>query len=97
MTFNPPTLPRKRSDAAAIQALSRGTANDGQQRLALKCIIEELCGTYDMTYDPEGHTAFNEGRRSVGRALVGTIQTSLASIVDAEKRLKAKGRKPRKG
>lgn len=89
-------FPKKASDAAAIQALAKGVANEGQQQAALKCIISELSGSYEMTYDPDGkHSGFNEGKRSVGRSLVGILTTSLKSIADAEKRLVAR-RTPQK-
>jgi hypothetical protein len=98
MAFKPPTLPKKQGDAAALQAVAKGIANDGQQRAAIKCIVEELCATYEMSYDPDGkHAGFNEGRRAVGRALVGTFNTSLPTIVDAEKRLKVRRQPKKKG
>ena len=43
------------------------------QQRAYKCIVQELCGTYEMTFDPESprQSDFNEGRRHIGRCLVG--------------------------
>jgi hypothetical protein len=94
--FKGVVFPQKASDAAAIQALGRGTASEGQQKMALNCIVTELSGSYEMTYDPDGkHSGFNEGKRSVGRSIVGILTTSLNSIADAEKRLIAK-RTPKK-
>ena len=63
------------ADVAAIQALSRGTANMEQQKRALTWIIERAAGTYDMSYRPGGpegerDTVFAEGRRFVGNQLV---------------------------
>ena len=63
------------ADVAAIQALSRGTANMEQQKRALAWIIERAAGTYDMSYRPGGvdgerDTVFAEGRRFVGNQLV---------------------------
>ena len=68
-------LPQNPEDVRAIQALAKGVASDGQQVRAFKCIVYELAGTYDMTFDPHSavQTAFNEGKRAVGRALVGTV------------------------
>jgi len=74
-------------DGYAIQALATGTATEDQQKRAFNCIVRELCGTYDMTFDPESErvTAFNEGRRSIGRALVGILSTNLTIIKEVEK------------
>ena len=92
-------LPSNLADAYAIKALARGEAGDIEQKRALKCIVEELAGTYAMTFDPESdrQTAFAEGRRSVGRAIVGIINTNLAAVKAADERIAArrvtKGRK----
>lgn len=59
----------------AIKCLAAGNANEGQQRMALKWIVEEVCGTYDQSFRPSGDrdTVFAEGRRFVGLALVREI------------------------
>jgi hypothetical protein len=59
-------------DAAAIQALASGVANDGQQKHALALIINRICGTYDMSFRPgdEHATSFAEGKRHVGNQIV---------------------------
>lgn len=74
-------------DGYAIQALATGTATEDQQKRAFNCIVRELCGTYDMTFDPESDraSAFNEGKRYVGRALVGILSTNLTVIKEVEK------------
>lgn len=56
----------------ALRALNAGKASEGQQRLALKWIIERLCGTYDLSYRPESErdTVFAEGKRRVGLQLI---------------------------
>jgi len=60
------------NDLYNIQALSTGTANADQQIAALKCIVEKLCGTYGITFDPSSDrmTAHNEGKRFVGLSIV---------------------------
>lgn len=52
--------------------MNAGKASDGQQRLALKWIIERLCGTYDLSYRPDSErdTVFAEGKRRVGLQLI---------------------------
>jgi hypothetical protein len=65
------------ADTMAIKALATGTANEGQQRRALKWIIEAACGTYDLSFRPgpdgERETAFAEGKRHIGLQLVKHI------------------------
>ena len=82
-------LPKEIADSYAIQALFKGIANEGQQLRAVKCIVEEICGTYAMTFDPENErqSNFNEGRRHVGRVLVGIANISLGTVKAAEERI----------
>ena len=79
-------LPEDITNSYAIKALFTGTANEGQQIKAMKCIVEEICNTYGMTYDPqsERQSAFNEGMRHVGRVLVGIANISLGQVKKAE-------------
>jgi len=82
-------LPKDIADSYAIQAFMRGEANEAQQKRAAKCIVEEICGTYDMTFDPASNrqSDFNEGKRHVGRVLVGIANISLGVIQEAEKNI----------
>lgn len=75
-------LPENKADAFAIQAVALGTATEDQQKRAFSCIVRELAGTYDMTFDPESERAsnFNEGRRHVGRALVNLINANITLL-----------------
>lgn len=75
-------LPEKAIDAYAIQALAKGIAGEEQQKRALKCIIDEIAGAYEMTFDPESdrQTCFAEGRRHVGRVLVGIVNMTAGAI-----------------
>lgn len=74
---NRPLLAR----AAAIQALMLGQASPDQQKLALQGIVEDICGTYDMTYSPDSQhdTAFAEGKRWVGLQIVKLQSINLDS------------------
>lgn len=82
-------IPKEPADGYAIQALWRGEATPEQQRRALKCIIEEICETYHMTFDPESRrwSDFNEGKRHVGRVIVGIAKVNLGKISEAEKKM----------
>lgn len=72
-------------DAGAIQALLRGDAQAHQQQRALAYIIETLCGTYDMSFRPNGDrdTCFAEGKRFVGNQLVKLAKLNLSKLKDA--------------
>lgn len=73
------------ADAAALQAVSRGTASADQQLRAYRFIVERLAGTYDMSYRPGGidgdrDTIFAEGKRFVGTQLVKFANINLAIL-----------------
>lgn len=74
----------EKADAAAIQALMRGDAPPHLQQRALKYIIEQLCGTYDLSFRPvsERDTCFAEGKRFVGLQLVKCTHLNLAAFKD---------------
>ena len=82
-------LPKDIADSYAIQAFMRGEANEAQQKRAAKCLVEEICGTYAETYDPksERDSCFNQGKRHVGRVLVGIANISLGVVQEAEKKI----------
>jgi hypothetical protein len=63
------------ADAHAWRAMVGGTASADQQRRAAQWLIERVCGTYEMSFRPEGdrETIFAEGRRFVGLQLVKII------------------------
>ena len=68
--WHPPDYTR--TIAYAIQALSQGNANDGQQKIALDWIIRVAAATYDEPFRP-GQPDVRDymlGRRSVGLAIV---------------------------
>ena len=56
----------------AVQALLNGQANEGQQKTAMKWIIEEVSRYYDLSFHPESPrlTDFAEGKRYVGAQIV---------------------------
>jgi len=70
--------------AAAIQALTEGRANEGQQKIALDWIINDVCRYYDLSYrpGPEGDrdTAFAEGKRFVGSNIVKMTRLKISQL-----------------
>lgn len=60
----------------AIKSLAAGNANEGQQKNALKWIIEDLCETYGMSYRPGSvrDSDFAEGKRHIGNQLVRQVK-----------------------
>lgn len=80
-------IPDDDKDAYAVQALFKGEASEAEQLRAVKWIVYELCGTYAQSFDPENQrtTDFNEGRRSVGRALVGIASLNVGKLSEARK------------
>ena len=76
--------PYELADVTALQALSRGEADKHQQERALKWIIEQACGTYQMSFRPgpdgERDTVFAEGRRFVGLIIVEKLKLIVANL-----------------
>lgn len=70
------------ADAAALQALARGSASSDQQKRALDWIVLKACATYDLSYRPDSErdTAFAEGRRSVGLQIVKLVKLKLGLL-----------------
>ena len=82
--------PYEKEHLMAIRALIAGTANSGQQKLAIDWIIKSACNLYDMSYRPEGGggpfaTAFAEGRRFPANQIVKmTLPETLEAVNRAE-------------
>lgn len=74
------------ADVAAIQALVRGDATADQQRRAVDYIINDIAGTYDMSYRPDSErdSVFAEGKRFVGLQIVTKLKINLAAIRQAK-------------
>lgn len=72
-------LESHRAAVAALKSLALGTADEDQQIRALKFIIDEICLTYDMSYRPDSErdTAFAEGKRYVGNAILRAIKANM--------------------
>jgi hypothetical protein len=70
------------ADAAALQALEQGVADEYQQKRALSWIINNCARTYDLEYneDPRSH-AFASGMRNVGLSIVNLLKISLPVLL----------------
>lgn len=93
-----PTIPRKKprvmpedvlapppcskQEAAALQALSAGEANKGQQQIALDWIIYFACATYDEPYRSERphDTTFASGRAAAGRNILRVLKLKVGQM-----------------
>lgn len=68
----------------AIKALWTGSANEGQQKLALTFILETLCNrSGNQFYANERETTFALGKKHVGDHIVGAINAKLGQIEDS--------------
>lgn len=73
------------AEAAALQALARGTATMEQQKKALHWIVHEAAATYDFAYRPgagEGDrdTCIALGRQFVGQQIVKLLNIKIGLI-----------------
>lgn len=68
-------------DAGALQALANGNALPHQQVNAMRFIIEQLSGYYEISFragaDGDRLTAFSEGKRHVGQQIVKLTRINL--------------------
>lgn len=72
-------------DAAALQALARGSATADQQKRALAWIIEKAAATYDFPFRPgagEGDrdSCIAMGRMYVGQQVVKLLKWKIGAI-----------------
>lgn len=69
------------SDAAAMQALSLGAANEGQQRHALKWILEAACALPIWPYrETQRETDIALGRQFVGQQIMGLMKANISQL-----------------
>lgn len=78
-----PELMIYKDEAAAIKSLATGTAQEWQQKRAVKVIVEKICRLPHSSFaiDPN-ITNFNEGARWVGVMLAQILITDLDKFVD---------------
>lgn len=74
-------------EALALSAMSRGEADGGLQQIALAWILK-ISSVHELTYVPGDaqHTAFNEGRRFVGLALMRAMDLDAVTLPPLSKR-----------
>lgn len=69
-------------DAYALQAVTAGRASEDQQRRAMIFLVNQVCGTYDLSYRPSSDrdTVFAEGKRFVGLQIVKFANINIAAL-----------------
>lgn len=76
--------PYETDDVVAIQALATGTANDDQQRRALKWIVENAAAVYQPSFysgvDGDRLTAFAQGKRGVGLSIITLTKLNISRL-----------------
>lgn len=86
---NQTEVDRLNTKISVFKALDAGVANSGQQKAALTLIIEDLAGTYDLSFRPglDGARAtdFAEGKRHVGSQIVRFLNRSPAVYTPKKK------------
>lgn len=71
--------------AVAMQQLFLGTANEGQQKLAVEWLLVHAAGAYDQSYRGPGRaedTAFAEGRRFVANQAIKLSKINVGNMKD---------------
>ena len=67
----------------ALQLLEKGECPPHLQKAALQYLINNLCGTYDLEFRPEGEraTTFAAGKRYVGLQMVFMLKVNTAALL----------------
>lgn len=87
-------VPYETADVSAIQALERGDASPDQQQRALKWMIYNATGTFDMDWFPGAQDAardsdFAAGRRFVGLQIVKMLKLNLIRLTEIDKQTRS--------
>ena len=86
---------RKPEMATAVQMLASGECPPQLQKDFLRCLIEEVYGTYQQSYFGDTHdTAFMEGRRWCGNTVITFSKldpSQLAKIINQPSRRTSNG------
>jgi hypothetical protein len=71
-----------KEEVIALQCLHRGEANEYQQKLALKVIVNDFCRAHDALYIPGSfdQTAFLNGRAFVGQRILKYINIPVGKL-----------------
>lgn len=75
------------SAATAMQALAAGVANEGQQKQALRWILEGACAQHTWAYrESPRETDIALGRHFVAQQIVGLIKVNVSQLRKIEGR-----------
>lgn len=84
-----PEPPFTSQQALRIQALSTGTADEEQQKAALKWIVQDVCGLGKWPYrEGQRETDVELGKNFVGHRIMGAVNANISQLVELEKRAK---------
>ena len=86
------TIDYTADETTLVQLINAGAANAGQQREFLAFVVNRLCRTYDVSFDPDSARAsdFAEGRRFAGLQLVTMTKLNVSALREREKQAQAK-------
>lgn len=77
----PEPAPFNVAQATAVQALSAGVANEGQQKTALEWILKDACGLPLWPYrKDQRETDIALGRQFVGQQIMGLIKVNVSTM-----------------
>ena len=83
----PIAAPFNSNDASAIQSLSAGKANEGQQKHALEWILKHACALPLWPYrNCQRETDVALGRHFVGQQIMGLVHINLSALKQREER-----------
>ena len=89
LAANSPVLPLTPTQDVvyALKALVAGAADAGQQGLAMRWIVNALCGTYDFSYRPDSQrdTDVALGKQFVGQQLVRLVNMPVDRVATLPK------------
>ena len=65
------------AEVRALYAVNAGTASAHQQKLAVKFVIEVVCGTYDVLFRPDSRlNDLAQGKALVGQHMIWLIKNA---------------------
>lgn len=75
--------PFEPADASAVQAVFNGTADEAQQRRAMRWILEGSCRIHETSFSPDNArlSDFHEGQRFVGKQIAEMLRTDVRGLL----------------
>jgi hypothetical protein len=86
--YHPVDLKGRKTQVIALQCVAAGTANDDQQRMFMKWLIDEICMVGNLSFSPDSvrESDFGEGRRFVGLQIGKILRLNVSAyFADEEK------------